>query len=138
MNYKFNTNETIIVPKIPMKDENSKIPINIPLSKVDYNRGIGETITAIATKETAMKYNYENLYNEIHFLRAAEDSIFYPGIKRGTILPVIFRLKKKPTVIFDEIKDRSKRLWEKEVYDGERKVELPYRIQTERNDRRII
>lgn len=100
--YTYQNGETVTLPEIVVPEESEKcIQVNLPSTAEDFENGNGEGMFACATEETYQEWDSNG--EGIHFVKLLNDSVYYPGLSWGTIIPVELRGKDRPVALLEEL-----------------------------------
>lgn len=103
MDYKFENGEIMNIPTIERPEDNRKLfKVNLPQTFDDYLSGNGEGMWACCSEKDQAKID-EDVAEGIIFVKLLNDSIYYPELEYGTIIPVELRGECRPVAIWDEL-----------------------------------
>lgn len=100
--YTYQNGETATVPTIDIPETNETLfKVNIPSTKEEETNGVGEGMWACTTEESYA--DWENNKEGTFFVKLLNDSVYYPPLTYGNIIPVTFRKGKRPVAIVEEL-----------------------------------
>lgn len=75
------------------------IKVNFPLTESDFNSGNGEGMWVLVDPETKKAHD-EDAAGGTYFGVLDNDSVYYPGLDHGTVVPFEMRGEKRPVADF--------------------------------------
>jgi hypothetical protein len=99
--YTYLSGDKARIPYLDKTNEANYIKVNLPDSAESYKSGHGEGVWAVVDDQTFVKHS--NNENGISFAMILNDSLYYPGIDIGFVVPIELRGDKRPVVPYDEL-----------------------------------
>lgn len=96
--------------------QNKYIKVNIPLTEEDYRSGNGEGVWVEVDAETRAAYDRDAIGLGYHGI-LANDSLYYPGLKCGDVIPFEMRGENRPVVDFPRFLSALNRISKEEKAD---------------------
>jgi len=92
---------------------NKYIKVNIPLTEDDYHSGNGEGVWVEVDEDTRKAYDRDAIGLGYHGI-LANDSMYYPGLKFGDVIPFEMCGENRPVVDFPRFLSAMNRLTKEE------------------------
>lgn len=84
-----------------------EVKVNLPADRQGYERGNGEGCWAVIKGDAVMAYEGDELGNYTATLE--NDSVYYPGLGVGDVVPIEMRGEFRPVVPYEWLQERG---WE--------------------------
>lgn len=77
------------------------IKVNLPASQEDYRNGDGELVWVLVTEDVKKAYFNADEEGTSYTAILDDDSVYYPGLVRGTEMPIEMRVEDIPVVPYN-------------------------------------
>lgn len=103
MNYKFKNGMIAEFDDIEeTNSEHKMFKVNLPETQENYISGNGEGVWACGNSKTLNAWR-KNKNKGIYFAMVLNDSVYYPKLKCGMIIPIEMRGDKRPVALYEEL-----------------------------------